>query len=100
MALFGRPSERDEAKAAAYRNWLLRRNRFAIASTVLGVFSLTHFGTLWIDGIAAIVLGVVALWQLSDPRDGEPTAGRGLAWLGIVTAALSICIAMVLYRLA
>jgi len=51
MALFGRPSERDEAKAAAYRDWLLRRNLCAIVSAVLGVFSLTHFGTLWVDEI-------------------------------------------------
>ena len=98
MALFGRPTQRDEAKAAAYRDWLLRRNRFAIASTVLGVFSLTHFGTLWIDGIAAIALGVIALRQLSRPaNDGAPTEGRGLAWLGIACAALSIVIAIVLY---
>jgi hypothetical protein len=101
MALFGRPTERDEAKAAAYRVWLLRRNPLAIGSTVLGVFSLTHLGALWIDGIAAIVLGVLALRQLSRPdsRGGtHGSEGRGLAWLGIVTASLSICIAIVLYR--
>src|SRR4051812_26887474 len=100
MALFGRPTERDEAKAAAYRDWLLRRNRLAIASTVLGVFSLTHFGALWVDGIAAIVLGVIALRRLSRPDSTGPTEGRGLAWLGIVAAATSICIAIVLYRMA
>ena len=101
MALFGRPTERDEAKAAAYRDWLLRRNPYAIASTVLGVFSLTHLGALWIDGIAAIVLGVVALRQLSRQDavgSTHATEGRGLAWLGIVTASLSICVAIVLYR--
>jgi hypothetical protein len=101
MALFGRPTERDEAKAAAYRDWLLRRNPYAIASTVLGVFSLTHLGALWIDGIAGIVLGALALRQLSrqDTTGGAGTTeGRGLAWLGIVAASLSICIAIVLYR--
>ena len=101
MAFFGRPTERDEAKAAAYRDWLLRRNPLAIASTVLGVFSLTHLGALWIDGIGAIVLGVLALRQLSrqDTMGAAHAAqGRGLAWLGIVTASLSICIAIVLYR--
>ncbi len=101
MALFGRPTQHDEAKAAAYRAWLLRRNPLAIASTVLGVFSLTHLGALWIDGIAAIVLGVIALRQLARPaRDDEDavaTEGRGLAWLGIISAALSIGIAIVLY---
>ena len=98
MALFGRPTERDEAKAAAYREWLLRRNPYAIASTVLGVFSLTHLGALWVDGIAAIVLGVIALRQLSRPDGATAPEGRGLAWLGIISAALSICIAIVLYR--
>ena len=99
MALFGRPTEREEAKAAAYREWLLRRNPLAIASTVLGVFSLTHLGALWVDGIAAIVLGVLALRQLSRVN-GTTVApeGRGLAWLGIGAASLSICIAIVLYR--
>ena len=98
MALFGRPTERDEAKAAAYRDWLLRRNPLAIASTVLGVFSLTHLGALWFDGIAAIVLGFIALRQLSRTQSSGATEGRGLAWLGIVAASLSICIAIVLYR--
>ena len=101
MALFGRPTEQDEAKAAAYRAWLLRRNPYAIASTVLGVFSLTHLGALWVDGIAAIVLGVVALRQLARPEPAAAASGgRGLAWLGIASAGLSICIATVLYRLA
>ena len=99
MALFGRPTQEDDAKAAAYRAWLLRRNPYAIASTVLGVFSLTHLGALWIDGVAAVVLGVVALRQLNRrPGDAVATEGRGLAWLGIVSAALSIGIAIVLYR--
>ena len=100
MALFGRPTQEDEAKAAAYRAWLLRRNPLAIASTVLGVFSLTHLGALWVDGIAAIVLGVVALRQLARPGPAAASEGRGLAWLGIISAGLSICIAIVLYRLA
>ena len=102
MALFGRPTEQDEAKAAAYRAWLLRRNPYAIASTVLGVFSLTHLGALWVDGFAAIVLGVIALRQLSQAADAPRVAneGRGLAWLGIVTASISIGIAIVLYRWA
>lgn len=110
MALFGRPTPRDDAKAAAYRDWLLRRDPYAIGSTVLGVFSLTHLGALWIDGVAAILLGVIALRRLSrpgntrhdsaHPQNTGPTEGRGLAWLGIVTASLSIVIAVVLYQWA
>ena len=64
MALFGRPSEKDDARAAAYRDWLRRRNPLAIASLVLGVFSLIEFGALVVFGIAGIVLGFVALAQL------------------------------------
>jgi hypothetical protein len=94
MALFGRPSQRDEAKAAAYRGWLLRRDPLAIASVVVGIFSLTHFGTFLIDAIAAIVLGVVALRRLADPNHVGPPDGPGLAWTGILTAAMSLLIAV------
>ena len=94
MALFGRPTERDEAKAAAYRDWLLRRDPLAIASAVVGIFSLTHFGTFLIDAIAAIVLGSIALRRLSLPNRTSPPEGRGLAWLGIATASLSLIIAV------
>ena len=144
MALFGRPSERDDARAAEYRDWLRRRNPYAIASLVLGVFSLSHGGTLLVDAVAGIALGVVALIQLrrvtQDPaaagesaapapgdavvaartgvlpyadaaaarppdasayEDAGPypprTHGRRLAWAGIVTSALSLVIAALLY---
>lgn len=65
MALFGRPSERDEQKAQAYAQWMQQRNPFAIASMVLGVFSLVEFGVLIVFGIGGIVCGVIALRQLS-----------------------------------
>jgi hypothetical protein len=94
MALFGRPSQRDEAKAAAYRDWLLRRDPLAIASAVVGIFSLTHFGTFLIDAIAAIVLGLVALRRIADPNRISPPDGRGLAWAGILTAIVSLIIAV------
>ena len=94
MALFGRPSQRDEAKAAAYRDWLLRRDPLAIASAVVGIFSLTHFGTFLIDAIAAIVLGLVALRRLADPNRVGPPDGRGLAWTGIFTAIVSLVVAV------
>ena len=61
MALFGRPTEQDARKAQAYAQWMQRRNPFAIASMVLGVFSLIEFGVLIIFGVASIVLGMVAL---------------------------------------
>jgi hypothetical protein len=70
MALFGRPSERDEARAEAYRQWLRRRNPLAVASLVLGTFSLIEFGALLVFGVAGMVLGVIALAQLRRVNAG------------------------------
>src|SRR5688572_1991724 len=121
MALFGRPSEKDDARAEAYKQWLRRQNPFAIASLVLGVFSLIEFGALLVFGVAGIVLGFVALAQIRrtagmppsvtqtqaaggaiDSEGAEPprTGGRGLAWAGIVTSVVSLLIAFVLYTRA
>jgi hypothetical protein len=87
MALFGRPSEKDDARAEAYRDWLRRRNPLAVASLVLGIFSLIEFGALLVFGVAGIVLGFMALSQLrrvnagserpaSPPAPGRPAALR------------------------
>jgi hypothetical protein len=97
MALFGRPTPQDEIRAASYREWLVRRDPFAIASLVLGVFSLTHLGTLLVDGVAAIVLGVVAIVRLNNGRDPERPYGKWIATGGIVCAAASLVLAAVLY---
>ena len=70
MALFGRPSEKDDARAEAYRDWLRRQNPLAIASLVLGIFSLIEFGALLVFGVAGIVLGFVALGQIRRVNDG------------------------------
>ena len=104
MALFGRPSERDEVRAATWTNWFQRQHPFALASLPLSVFSLTHAGTLWVDEIAGVVLGVLALRQLARPgaaRDpGVPPAkseGQLLAWGGIVIGVVSLALAIVIY---
>jgi hypothetical protein len=79
MAFLGRPSQRDEERAAAYRDWLQQRNPFAIASVVLGVISLIEFGVLLVFGIAGIVCGIIALVQLSRARreaEGLPEMAR------------------------
>jgi len=68
MALFGRPSERDEARAAGWAAWFQRQNPFALSSLPLSVFSLTHAGTLFLDEIVGIALGVVSLKQLARLR--------------------------------
>ena len=104
MALFGRPSERDEVRAANWTNWFQRQHPFALASLPLSVFSLTHAGTLWVDEIAGIVLGVLALRQLARPpargdSDAPPVKAEGqlLAWGGIVVGVVSLLLALVIY---
>ena len=108
MALFGRPSERDEARAAGWAAWFQRQNPFALSSLPLSVFSLTHAGTLFVDEVAGIVLGVIALKQLSRlrrsrgegdgaEREDPRTEGVWLAWGGIVVGAVSFALALVIY---
>ena len=63
---------------------------FGIASMVLGIISLLLFCTCvnWITGILAIVFGIL---QLVRGRE------KGFAIAGIITAALSILLAIILY---
>jgi hypothetical protein len=95
---FGRPSAKDERRELQTREWLQKQNGYAVASMVLGVFSLIEFGVLLIFGIAGIVTGFMALRQLREPTDGR-TKGRGLAVGGIVISAISLIIAGVIYAI-
>jgi hypothetical protein len=88
---FGRPKPEDEVRAAAYRDWLTSRDPFAIASFVLGVFSLIEFGAIFVFGIAGTIFGAVALRRLNAGTH-QPN-GRILAMLGIGTSVLSLLIA-------
>ena len=104
MALFGRETERDQARAANYAAWFARQHPLALASLLLSAFSLTHFGTLWVDTILGIAFGVVAVAQIGRARDArEPvdpparTEGRWLAWGGIVVGLVSLTLAIVIY---
>ena len=65
MALFGRETARDQERVASYREWFQRQHPFALASAVLAIFSLTHLGTLFLDELAGIVLGVWAIRSAS-----------------------------------
>jgi hypothetical protein len=96
MAIFGRETVRDERRVDAYRQWFVRQHPFALASAVLSVFSLTHFGTLWADEIAGVVLGVLALRAVRRKRT-MPRNGVRLAYLGIAVGILSLCCAVLLY---
>ena len=93
MALFGRESARDEQRAQAYREWFIRQHPLALASAVLSIFSLTHFGTLWIDEILGIILGVIAIRQSRR----MPEKAVRLAWVGIIVGVASLICAIVLY---
>jgi hypothetical protein len=98
MALFGRPSEQDNARAAAWGDWARARHPLAIASLVLGIFSLIEFGALPIFSVAGLVLGGMALRQLAA-RAGNPTAprlGHRLAWTGLALSAASLALGAVL----
>ena len=95
MPRFGRPTAEDDRKAQEWAQWFAQRNPLAIASLVLGIFSFIEFGALIIFGVAGIVLGIVALIQLSKAVDR--TKGHGLAWGGIALSAASLAIALLLY---
>lgn len=94
--LFGRTSERDEQRAIAYRDWLAQRNPLAIASLVLGVFSLVELGALVVPGVASIILGVMSLVQLRHSDTPRPR-GHGLAYAGIFLSVASLIVAAFLY---
>jgi uncharacterized membrane protein YfcA len=126
MPLLGRPSAKDATREAAYRQWFARQHPFALVSLLLSAFSLTHFGTLFVDEAAGIVLGVVTLRQLARARragrtcpkcgyepteQGPPPAARycpkcgaaartegdWLAWAGIAVGLVSLGCAVVVY---
>ncbi len=99
MPLFGRPTPRDDARAETYRAWLSARDPFAIASLVLGLFSLIEFGVIPVFGIAGTVLGIHALRRLKARADPARPHGHYLAYTGIATSIVSLLIAVLfVYR--
>src|SRR5215207_3416328 len=96
MPLFGRETAEQQRRAEAWRAWFVRQHPFALASLVLSVFSLTHLGTLWVDEIAGIVFGVLAIRAV---RGGQSHKSVTLAYVGIVAGVLSLICAVVIYAL-
>jgi hypothetical protein len=90
---FGRPTPKDDARAAAYRQWVGARDPFAIASLVLGIFSLIEFGAVLVFGIAGTVLGLLALSRLRRNAEATRPHGHYLAYAGIMTSVISLLIA-------
>ena len=99
MAFLGRETEHDQARADAWTAWILRQHPFALVSAALSVFSLLHLGTLWLDELAGILLGALALVQIRRARErGEGKAdGRAMAWAGMLVGVASLVIACVVY---
>jgi hypothetical protein len=93
MAWLGRETEAEQQRIEAWRRWFVRQHPLALSSAVLSIFSLTHFGTLWIDEIAGIVLGVIAI------RSGRRNRSRGvtMAYAGIAVGVLSLICAIAIY---
>lgn len=94
MAWLGRETVHEQQRAEAWRDWFVRQHPLALASVVLSVFSLTHLGTLWVDEIAGIVLGVLAIRAV---RKGASHKGVALAYVGIVAGILSLMCAIIIY---
>ena len=94
MALFGRETARDEQKVEAYRLWFTRQHPLALASAALSVFSLTHFGTLFVDELAGIALGVIAIRAI---RRGDSSRSAKLAYVGVAVGAISLICAVIIY---
>lgn len=68
----------------------------AVAAMIIGIISVT-VGWLClgpIPGIAAIILGVVALSQMK--RNPERVGGLPLAWTGIITGSITVLIYVII----
>jgi hypothetical protein len=77
-----KPPKSSSAREA-WREWFVRQHPLALASMVLSVFSFTHLGTLWVDEIAGIILGVLAIRAVKARRieeDDHPCLHRHRRW--------------------
>jgi hypothetical protein len=97
MALFGKETEQDQARVAAYTNWFQRQHPLALTAFVLSVFSLTHLGTVVVDTIAGIVLGVLAIRRIRQKRGDGGTGSEWVAWAAITIGVVSLVLAILIY---
>ncbi|MEO6434305.1 MAG: DUF4190 domain-containing protein, partial [Tepidisphaeraceae bacterium] len=88
-----RETPREQARVEAYRQWFVRQHPLALASAVLSVFSLTHLGTLWVDELAGIALGVLAIRAARR----QPERSVRIAYVGIAVGVVSLICAIVIY---
>ena len=86
-----RPAWQPPPPPSAYPRQSPQSSGFAIASMILGILSLGGMFCLGpLPGIAALVLGLVALSQIKSAPDKN--GGKPLAIVGIATGALSMAI--------
>ena len=101
MGWLGRETAEEQRRAEAWREWFVRQHPFALGSVVLSIFSLTHLGTLWVDEIAGIILGALAIRaarreaRACDP--GESPRSVTMAYVGIVVGVISFLLAIAIY---
>jgi hypothetical protein len=96
MALFGRETDRERQRAQEWAEWMQQRHPLAIASVVLGIFSLIELGAIPIFSIGGLVVGIMALRQLRRP--GSPHArGHRLAVAGIVISSVALLAGIAVY---
>lgn len=97
MALFGRESEADRQRAERVRQWVHARTPYALVGLACGLLAVVDSFTLVIGlaaGLAAIVLGIVALKQI----ERQPALlGRRLALAAIVLGAAGIVLSLVMW---
>jgi hypothetical protein len=96
MAMFGRESEQEKHKAEEWTAWARARNPLALASFVLGLFSLIELGAIPIFSLAGLILAIVALRQLRSPG-AKQQHGHRLAWAGLVLSGAALIIGSSLY---
>ena len=92
MALFGRETQADRARAERVRRWIQARSPYALLSALFGILAVidSFTGILGVFfGVAAIALAVKATRDL----EARPELfGHRLCYLGYVLGALGIAI--------
>jgi hypothetical protein len=96
MALFGRETEQDQQRAQEWARWAQERHPLALASVVLGSFSLIELGAIPIFSLAGFILGIIALRQMKRP-DEPRKLGHRLAWTGIALSSVALITGASLY---
>ena len=97
MALFGRESEADRQRAERVRHWAQARTPYALVGLACGLLAVIDSFTLVIviaAGVAAIVLGIVALKAIQ--RQPE-LLGRRLAVAAIVLGAFGVVLSLLMW---